>query len=78
MQRYARLRVRRVADALQVPRSLPYDRVRQAVLAKMDAAGRERFDAAVREAGGNVSAARAAALANDIRTSTEEVLHAGR
>jgi len=78
VRRYARLRVRRVADALQMPRSLPYDRARDLVLGKMDAAVRERFEAAVRESAGQVSAVRATVLANDIRTSTEEVLHAGR
>lgn len=78
VQRYARLRVRRAADAMQVPRTLPYDRVRETVLTKMGADARERFERAVREAKGAVSAVRATALASDIRTSLEEVLHASR
>lgn len=76
LRRYGRQRLRIVAEALQAPRGLSDDQCAAFVSARMTEADRNRLDALRERAPGAVSSGAAVAAARQLRTLTEDLLHA--
>jgi len=78
LRRYARQRVRAIAEAMQAPRGLADGPCRDWLLARVrDPAQRRRLAELLARAATDVPARDALATARGIRTLTEEILHAG-